>query len=324
MAEPLKKWIEVRAKGPVAALDEAAALLVGAGSQGVIEEVPFEPLPFDIVGPVVGDMTKRGESLTLIGYISAEKNFKKYNKCEEPFLGLEKALSLLGWSLRSSFFKDQAWTEKWKRFLRPVRAGGFLVRPVWSRAAPKRGEHLIVIEPAMAFGTGGHETTRLCLRAVKAAARGMAASSSMLDIGTGSGVLAIAGARLGFSRIVGTDIDEVALKNARKNLRINKVKARLTGKPLSELTGSFDLVVANIRTKTLYGLKEDIAGKVKPGGILILSGVLAQEATELVAGFEACAPGPGGAAALEAIKTVKCKEWVVITLRRGQAAARRR
>jgi len=111
----------------------------------------------------------------------------------------------------------------------------------------------------MAFGTGGHETTRLCLRAIKGASKVMhPASSSMLDVGTGSGVLAIAGGRLGFARIVGTDIDAVALKNARKNLGINKIKTRLTSKPLSEISGGFDLVVANIRTKILYGLMEDI------------------------------------------------------------------
>lgn len=307
MAQNKKEWIEVRATGPVGKAEEATALMVEAGSQGVIEELPFEPLPFDVVGPVVEDMTRRPETftepLTLIGYISSG----------DSLLSLGAGLDKFGWSITTSLFKDQAWTEKWKRFLRPVRAGGFMVRPVWSKAALKKGEHLIEIEPAMAFGTGGHETTRLCLRALKAAAKDMHSASSMLDIGTGSGILAIAGARLGFKVIVGTDIDGVALKNARKNLRINKTKARLTGKPLSELSGSFDLVVANIRTIVLYNLMEDIVAKVKTGGALILSGILVEEATDVATRFEAASLRES--VPLSIVKITKSKEWVAITLR---------
>lgn len=299
---PEKDWIEIRATGPKRTCEEATALLIEAGSQGVIEEVPFEPLPFDVVGPVVDDMTTRGETLTLIGYVDAKQS---------SGFDLGKRLKKAGWSLQTSAFKDQAWTEKWKRFLKPVRAGGFLVRPVWSKAAPKKGELLIEIIPAMAFGTGGHETTRLCLRAVKAAALVLKVKpSSMLDVGTGSGVLAIAGARLGFSRIVGTDIDAVALKNARKNLRLNKVQARLTVKPLSEVSGKFDLVVANIRSVILLKLMQGIVKKVKPNGRLILSGVLVEEAGDIAARFEACG--------FRTLKVVKCKEWVAITLRSEQ------
>lgn len=324
MVKAQKEWIEIRARGPERASEEASALLVEAGSQGVIEEVPFEPLPFDVIGPVVGDMTKRPKILTLVGYISAEDITAKNNNFKGSFSRLDKALSTLGWSLRSSPFKDQAWTEKWKKFLKPVRAGGFLVRPVWSKAAPKKGEHLIEIEPAMAFGTGGHETTRLCLRAIKASVKDInpavsgkfKQTSTMLDVGTGSGVLAIAAGKLGFSKIVGTDIDPVALKNARKNLGLNKVQARLTVKPLSELSGTFDLVVANIRSVILLDLMPDIVKKVKPNGLLILSGVLVEEAVDISARFEACG--------VQKLKVVQCKEWVAITLRKSMADARRR
>ncbi len=307
MAQKVKEWIEVRATGPVGEAEEATALIVEAGSQGVIEELPFEPLAFDVVGPVVEDMTRRPETLTepltLIGYIATG----------DSLLSLSAELERFGWSFTTSLFKDQAWTEKWKRFLRPVRVGGFLVRPVWSKAALKKGEYLIEIEPAMAFGTGGHETTRLCLRGIKAVAKDMPPAATMLDIGTGSGVLAIAGARLGFKGIVGTDIDEVALKNARKNLRINKTKARLTCKPLSELSGSFDLAVANIRTIVLYNLTGDIVAKVKKGGALILSGILVEEATDVATRFEAASLR--ASTPLNTVKITKSKEWVAITLR---------
>ncbi len=307
MAQKVKEWIEVRATGPQASVEQATALIIEAGSQGVIEELPFEPLPFDVVGPVVEDMTRRPESLaeplTLIGYIASG----------DSLLSLGAGLGRFGWSFTTSLFKDQAWTEKWKRFLKPVRVGGFLVRPPWSKAALKKGEYLIEIEPAMAFGTGGHETTRLCLRGIKAAAKNMHSAATMLDLGTGSGVLAIAGARLRFRGIVGTDIDEVALKNARKNLRLNKTKARLTCKPLSELSGSFDLVVANIRTIVLYKLMDDIVAKVKIGGALILSGILVEEVTQVAARFEAASLR--ATAPLNTVKITKSKEWVAITLR---------
>ena len=116
MAIAVKEWIEIRAKGSAGGGEEATALLVEAGSRGVIEEVPFEPLPFDVVGPFVGDMTKSGKTLTLIGYISAEDPPKGFDNFKGYFLELRETLSGLGWRLRSSAFKDELWTEKWKRF----------------------------------------------------------------------------------------------------------------------------------------------------------------------------------------------------------------
>jgi ribosomal protein L11 methyltransferase len=169
---------------------------------------------------------------------------------------------------------DEDWGERWKRDLAPFSVGRVFIRFSWSEAAAPAGAVEVVLDPGMAFGTGTHATTSLCLAAIDRllAAR---AGASVLDVGTGSGLLAIAARKLGASRVAGTENDPVALRVAAENAARNGVALELALAPPEEVPGAFDVVVANILANTLVALAPAIAGKVAPGGALLLSGLLA-------------------------------------------------
>lgn len=190
---------------------------------------------------------------------------------------------------------DEDWGESWKRGLGPMRIGRAFVRPSWVEAAVPPGMAEVVLDPGMAFGTGTHPTTSLCLAALSdlLAARPGAA---VLDVGTGSGLLAIAARRLGAGRVAGNDNDPVAVEVARENAARNGVDVTLTVEPLEAIPGRFELVVANILANTLVELAPAIAAKVAPGGALLLSGILGPQEAEVRGAYLAAGlrPLPGG------------------------------
>lgn len=214
------------------------------------------------------------------------------------------------------------WAEAWKAHFRPLSVGPFLVVPEWwaedgadddrdgvdARAA---GTHVIRLDPGMAFGTGQHPTTRLCLTGVAAELCGgdeadgdsregaldrsiagtLGAGRSVLDVGTGSGVLAIAAARLGARRVVGVDIDPAAIEAARANAGRNGVAIELREGSLDALATAgdyapFDLVLANLLAHTLRDLAPDLWAWTAPGGTLIGSGILAEQVDDVIGALE--------------------------------------
>ncbi len=190
---------------------------------------------------------------------------------------------------------DEDWGEGWKKEFRPLDVGRVRVRPSWIAEPPPAGSVEVVLDPGMAFGTGSHPTTSLCLAALSdlLAAR---PGASVLDVGTGSGILAIAARKLGAGRVAGNDDDPKAVEVARENAAANGVALELVGQPVQELAGAFDLVVANILANTLVELAPGIAAKVAPGGVVLLSGILAPQADEVRRAYVAqgLAPLPGG------------------------------
>jgi ribosomal protein L11 methyltransferase len=159
----------------------------------------------------------------------------------------------------------------------PISARLWIV-PTWHEA-PDAGAINLKLDPGLAFGTGSHPTTRLCLRWLDENLRG---GESVLDYGCGSGVLAIAAARLGTARVDGVDIDPQAVSSARDNAALNRVTAHFC-LPDELVPGSYDVVVANILTNPLKGLAPLLAGRVRAGGRLVLSGILAEQAEEVMA-----------------------------------------
>lgn len=174
---------------------------------------------------------------------------------------------------------QQDWSEQWKSLIRSVDVGRLWVGPPWEADKAPEGKVRIIIEPKMAFGTGDHPTTSLCLAAVDDF---MAShpGADVLDVGTGTGVLAIAAKKLGAGRVVGTDNDPVSVELAQENAQFNGTpEIELSGKELTEVSGTFDLVVANILANTLMELAPLIAPKVKKR--LILAGVLAHQRADV-------------------------------------------
>jgi ribosomal protein L11 methyltransferase len=173
---------------------------------------------------------------------------------------------------------DQDWGENWKRFFKPVEVGErFVIKPPWHSVRLKRRQISIEITPGMAFGTGTHATTKLCIRALEKRIKGRGVS--VLDVGTGSGILAIASAKLGAVEVWGVDIDGVAVKDAREHVKRNGVSeiVRIRKGSIGDVQKKFDVVVANIDKRSLMKMRGPLLRHVKGQGFLILSGILEEE-----------------------------------------------
>ncbi|MFB0936788.1 MAG: 50S ribosomal protein L11 methyltransferase [Propionivibrio sp.] len=177
--------------------------------------------------------------------------------------------------------EEQNWVQLTQSQFDPIRISGRLwIVPSW-HTAPDPEAIVLVLDPGMAFGTGSHPTTRLCLEWLE---RSVTPGVSLLDYGCGSGILAIAAARLGAHDVLGVDIDPQAVGAAKSNAERNEVSARFADSA-GEIKGQFDIVVANILSNPLKALAPAICSHVRPGGRLALSGILAEQTDELIAAY---------------------------------------
>jgi ribosomal protein L11 methyltransferase len=207
--------------------------------------------------------------------------------------------------------KEQDWQNSWKRFIKPRRVGrSFWVTPPWLEPPKFRRRQVITIEPGLAFGTGTHETTRGCMECIELVAdRLRGCEFTALDVGTGSGILAIALARLGARKIWAIDNDPVALAVARENLRANEVGTRvhLSGTKLSRIKKTFSVAVANLTAETILEFAGVLEKKVAQNGYLILSGILHQKSSAVARRF---------GAKFRTVKRKRTREWVTLLLQR--------
>lgn len=193
-----------------------------------------------------------------------------------------------GQEIRSgvSRLKEEDWSETWKLHFQPLHvAGRIWVLPPWEKIPA--GELAVVIEPGMAFGTGGHATTSLCLEGlVESLDRRQGAA--VLDVGCGSGILGIGACKLGAGRVVMVDNDPIAVQVAQENAEKNGcARIETSGTPVEEIREQFPVVVANILAVTLIDLVDPIVATVAPGGELLLSGILVGQADDVIAAYEA-------------------------------------
>ena len=182
-------------------------------------------------------------------------------------------------------FNDNSWKDGWKAYFKPAQVSPHIaVRAPWVDLQVPEDVKIIVIEPGMAFGTGLHETTQLCIKAIDRAVSN-SNIQSMLDVGCGSGVLSIAACKCGVPRVVGVDNDPVCIDVSKENGELNQVNAIFEGTDIWDITEKFDLVVANIISSVLKALKEDIKNALKPGATLVLSGILTEEREDVEEAF---------------------------------------
>jgi ribosomal protein L11 methyltransferase len=199
----------------------------------------------------------------------------------------EQALRGLGagdLEIRSVNLVDDGWSTRWREHFRPVVLEKLQVITPWM--IPPRPDLIsIVIDPGQAFGTGGHATTRLILRLLERRAAEGALPETLLDVGTGSGILAVAAARLGARKVTAIDSDAASVEAARENAVANRVSARidLCHGPISELRGRWPLVLANLELAIFLKHAPDIARCVADRGALLLSGLLADQAAACLA-----------------------------------------
>lgn len=241
---------------PPGELEILAAELFGRGALGVELQEPGMPLmPGTPALP-------EGRGRAIAHFADREAAFESAR-----FLRAEMPLEI----------PEQDWSVAWRRHHRTLRVGPrSWVHPPWE-AAPREGV-AVAIDPGMAFGTGSHPTTALCLERCDELLLELP-GAEVLDVGTGSGVIALLARKLGAGRVVGTDDDEKALEAARQGAALNRIPGvewMLTADPAA-VPGLFGIVIANILLNTLEDLAEAISSKVAPGGRLVLSGLLAAQ-----------------------------------------------
>ncbi|MCI1955131.1 MAG: 50S ribosomal protein L11 methyltransferase [Oscillospiraceae bacterium] len=170
---------------------------------------------------------------------------------------------------------QEDWINNWKKYFHPIPVGKkLLIRPDWEKAENPEGRVVVDLEPGIAFGTGTHETTRLCMEFLEET---VTPGCSMLDVGCGSGILSVAGLLLGAGRAVGVDIDPLAVKTAAQNAERNHVADRFTGicgSLTEKVEGKFDVVAANIVADVILQLARDIEKFLAPGAVFLVSGII--------------------------------------------------
>ncbi len=180
------------------------------------------------------------------------------------------------------FISEKDWNESWKKNFQPIDTGERLtIIPPWVEIKPNRIN--LIIDPGMAFGTGHHETTQRCLILIERLSKEKAEKESFLDIGTGTGILAIAASKLGFKYVLGLDIDPLAIDAAKRNIELNGLKnIEIKCSTLEKIMKKFDFIVANLLADTLINLASDIASRLNIAGILILSGIIEGQENEII------------------------------------------
>jgi len=292
-------WFEITARVPPGQVEAVAGLMRDVAPGGVtIEE------PIDILGPEMGFRVRSGESLLVRVYLPSSELgavlTEDLRRAMEAFPAVE---------LVAKPIYEQDWAVSWREFFGVVETGGRLVIvPSWIDHEPRLGQIPIRLDPGQAFGTGHHETTRLCLAALEDTVRpGM----EVLDVGTGSGILAIAAIKLGASSVEALDIDPIAVEVARANCDANGVAAAVSitaGQLTAGHPGRYDLAVSNISTPANTALAPVFGVVVKPGGALILSGILEPDAEAVTAAMSQAGFSQTGRR-LE-------RDWCAIELRR--------
>lgn len=311
------KWMQIRAcfhapHGPEAE-ELICACFYEAGVTGVVLE---DADPAKTPSPDPGGTLSAG---AVIGYLPCTSTGERGEAALEEALGaLSRQRPEIEIRFSRSLVDEEDWAESWKRFFWPERVGeSIVIKPTWREYAAAGGEVVIEIDPGMAFGTGTHPTSVLCLKMLE---RHLRRGQSLLDVGTGSGVLLVAGALLGAGRGLGIDNDPVAVTVAAQNLaqnRINQTRFGVAAGHLSQpVKGSFDVVVANILADVIVALSADLTRVVRPGGLFIGSGIVASAELAVCAGLEAVG--------LRIVERHADQEWVCLVAQVPLAVSTRR
>lgn len=267
------KWIHVKAcfqsDNMELAEELVSEIFFDLGVKGVVCEIPL-PEPVDGFG---SNAIPQPINHSISGYIPDMESSKAFL----ANLNIKASnLENIQVTITNTIVDDEDWAESWKDFFFVTRiTDTMVIRPTWREYKQNPGEIVIDLDPGMAFGTGTHETTAMCLALVE---RYMGPGLSFLDVGTGSGILMIAAGKLGAGKLEGLDNDEVAVKIARENLENNGISPELFSISCTTLESysheKFDLMAANILAEVIIDILPEIKSRLAPGGIAILSGII--------------------------------------------------
>jgi ribosomal protein L11 methyltransferase len=282
-------WLELSVEADVEAVEAVSEILGRVAPGGTSVEPAFE-----LVEEGLGARIDPTRPSIVRAYVPARDPADAERAAAEAAeaLGHLQAFGLrpIG-ELTTRIVHEADWAEAWKAHFPVMRIGRrIVIKPTWRDHAPRPGDVILDLDPGMAFGTGLHPTTRLCLAGVESAAdRGLVGGARVLDVGCGSGILAIAAARLGAASVLGVDTDPIAVEATIANAAWNRLAGRIAARAGSLPSGgeAFDLVLANLIASVLIALAAPLRDELRPGGTLLASGIFEDREADVRAAFEA-------------------------------------
>lgn len=287
------QWIEVNVSVTHEAVEAVADMLTSIGSKGVAIEDP----------QMINDLRNSGtwelcdipeqentEVVTVSAYYADdEKLEKRLAEIDEQLALIEERIGKYRFgNTRFRKVSEQDWANEWKQYFHVTHVGkGLVIKPSWEEYAPKEGEHVIEIDPGMAFGTGTHHTTNMMMERLE---KVITPDSTVFDVGTGSGILAIAAAMLGAKSVKAVDIDGVAVRVAKENVADNGLSEQIEvreGDLLHGTEGKADVIIANIIADIVIMLLQDIPQKLNDNGVLLASGIIEERMPDVEAAAQA-------------------------------------
>ncbi|KAB7670088.1 50S ribosomal protein L11 methyltransferase [Bacillus sp. B1-b2] len=310
------KWSEITIHTTNEAIEPISNILHEAGASGVVIEDPYELSKEreDQFGEIYqlnpDDYPEEGvlvkAYLPINSFLGETVDAIKENINNLVLFNIDIGLN----KVSIMEVNEEEWATAWKKYYHPVKISEkFTIVPTWENYEPVNSDELIIeLDPGMAFGTGTHPTTVLCIQALE---RIVKKGDAVIDVGTGSGVLSIAAAMLGSRSVTALDLDEVAVKSAKLNIKLNKVHEVTTvsqNNLLNGITEQADVIVANILAEVILRFTDDVARLLNKDGHFIASGIILQKKEEVKEAIIA--------SGLEIIETVQMEDWVSITAKK--------
>jgi ribosomal protein L11 methyltransferase len=303
------EWLELSVQVDHEAVESVTELFAKYGyNEGVVIEEPFTQEPDG--DNLAVDLSRPVTVRTFVSAVDVPDSAVQEIRTALWHLGRMRSVSDLSIEGR----REEDWANAWKEHYRPVRVGRrVVVRPPWQEYQPAEGEVVIELDPGMAFGTGTHPSTRLCMLGLEDEIN---EGDRVFDIGTGSGILAFAAAKLGAMSVDAVDIEPVAVRSTRENAIRNGVGDTVrieegSAGPGQPFTGEYDLVLANIIARVLIEIAEGVTAAVKPGGTLVLAGIIESREPATRATYEKLG--------LEFVRRAQIDDWVSLVFRRPTA-----
>ena len=303
-----EKWLKIEISAPPELMEALGNFLTEAGVQGVFQEsLSPQQIGSDFPEPVTEDLLK--------AYFPQDSRSEKrvaalqkyIDSLAEIFPDLEKP------TFTTETICDPDWGEQWKKYFKPLRvSNNIVVKPTWERYTPSSRDIVIEIDPGMAFGTGQHASTRMCIEAVEDIIMNDRSIQEwmVLDVGCGTGILGITAAKMGAQDVICLDIDRKAVEIAAENAKINNVQTsvRTLNKNAAAIDKPRNLIIANLTTNLLLSLREHLAQLLLPNGYMIISGIVEQDAKKIEQAFSA--------PPLKLHRMITEKEWVCYVLQK--------
>lgn len=279
------KWVEVQIKTTTEAEEIVCGIMYDLGVTGLAIEDPKDILAFqqseeywDYIDPEL--VNQDYEGVIIKAYLpESEDVTDKIELIREsieknPYNETGKSLGQV--TISEVYEKD--WAENWKKYYKPIRIGkSIVIKPTWEEYEKKEGDIIIELDPGMAFGTGTHETTILCIEALEKYVKD---NNLVYDIGCGSGILSIVSAKLGAKKVVGIDLDDLCVKVSKENVMINNVEEIVEikkGNLLDNVSDKADIIVSNIIAETIIHMIPDLKDYLTNDGIFIASGIIVEK-----------------------------------------------